>query len=161
MLRRCYDEERHKTHPTYIDCTVCDEWHNYQNFAEWYEKNYYKVENETMEIDKDILIPGNKIYSPNNCLIVPHRINSLFLRAANDSNGCIAKNYNQYEARCWVETDNGRKLKYLGLFKTKENAIKAYIDFKTGYIKEIAEEYKNKIPQKLYEAMINHKLRVE
>ena len=45
---------------TYIGCTVCEEWHNYQNFAQWHEEHYYEVPNEIMCLDKDILIKGNK-----------------------------------------------------------------------------------------------------
>ena len=64
MLGRCYNKKYQEKKPTYIGCTVCEEWHNFQNFAKWYEENYYEVNNEEMALDKDILIKGNKIYSP-------------------------------------------------------------------------------------------------
>ena len=47
MLRRCYDEKLHERQPTYIGCKVCEEWHNFQNFAKWYDENYYEIEEET------------------------------------------------------------------------------------------------------------------
>lgn len=46
MLKRCYDKKIHIKQPTYANCTVCAEWHNFQNFALWYEENYYQIENE-------------------------------------------------------------------------------------------------------------------
>lgn len=74
MLYRCYmdDEERGPGSWTYQGCSVCNEWLNYQNFASWYKK--YKKPG--FHIDKDILIPGNKIYSPEFCEFVPSEINT-------------------------------------------------------------------------------------
>ena len=56
MLERCYDPYELNNRPTYIDCYVCDEWLCFQNFAEWFYKNYYEIEGEKMRLDKDILI---------------------------------------------------------------------------------------------------------
>lgn len=80
MLRRCYDPYYLNKEPTYIDCYVCEEWHNFQNFSEWFYKHYYEIPNERIELDKDILFKGNKIYSPETCILVPQRINTLFIK---------------------------------------------------------------------------------
>ena len=74
MIKRCYSEKRQKRQPTYIGCTVCDEWHNYQVFADWYYKNLPEGI-ERYEVDKDIINPGNKTYSPEMCTIVSAREN--------------------------------------------------------------------------------------
>ena len=73
MLRRCYDEKQLNRNTSYKGCTVCEEWHNFQNFAKWYEENYYKIDGETMALDKDILSKDNKIYSPETCIFVPKK----------------------------------------------------------------------------------------
>lgn len=78
MLRRCYSEKYRDKKPSYVGCTVCEEWHNFQNFAKWYEENYYEFEDEIMQLDKDILVKGNRVYSPKTCLILPNSINSIF-----------------------------------------------------------------------------------
>ena len=44
MLRRCYDTKHLIKEPTYINCEVCEEWHNFQVFSEWYEENYYEIQ---------------------------------------------------------------------------------------------------------------------
>lgn len=72
MLKRCYCEESLKVRPTYRGCTVCAEWHNFQNFAEWYESNHV----DGRHMDKDIKIDGNKIYSPSTCLFVTQKENN-------------------------------------------------------------------------------------
>jgi len=80
MIHRCYNKDKKERYKPYEGCSVCDEWHNFQTFAKWYDENYYKVDKERMELDKDILIKGNKVYSPKTCIIVPQYINSLFTK---------------------------------------------------------------------------------
>lgn len=63
MLYRCYSEKYQNLYPSYIGCTVCEEWHCFQNFAEWYESNRPNS-SQDFHLDKDSLIAGNKIYSP-------------------------------------------------------------------------------------------------
>ncbi|CAM0054440.1 HNH endonuclease [Vibrio phage F89 g1] len=74
MIKRCYSEKRQKRQPTYIGCTVCKEWHNYQNFADWYYDNL-PDDDLRYEVDKDIKRQGNKIYSPEFCIIVSAKEN--------------------------------------------------------------------------------------
>ncbi|AUR88987.1 hypothetical protein NVP1231O_35 [Vibrio phage 1.231.O._10N.261.49.F8] len=74
MISRCYSKSTQDRHPTYIGCTVCDEWHNYQVFAEWYT-NHLPTGIGKFEVDKDIINPGNKIYSPEMCTIASAREN--------------------------------------------------------------------------------------
>lgn len=94
MLERCYSEKLHKKHPTYIGCTVCDEWLNFQNFAEWFDENYI----EGLSLDKDIKINGNKKYSPYTCLFVSREDNSIKANAKTKKmtspNGEIISIYN-------------------------------------------------------------------
>ena len=149
MLRRCYSEKLQIKQPAYIGCTVCDEWLNYQNFADWYDKNYYDIGDGRMHLDKDILVTGNRVYSPDTCIFVPQRINMLFMHPSNKSdlpNG-ITKGVHGY--RTLYNT------KLLGVYPTLDEALKYYTIEKRLHIKEIAEEYKDKIPSKLYQALIN------
>jgi hypothetical protein len=69
MLTRCYDDKYQSKNPTYKGCSVCPEWHNFQNFAEWYERERPDDGNE-YHLDKDKLVHGNKIYGPDFCSIL-------------------------------------------------------------------------------------------
>lgn len=69
MLHRCYMMSIN--HPSYWDCSVCDEWHNFQIFAEWFEANYH----DGLELDKDTLVDGNKVYSPSTCVFISKKDN--------------------------------------------------------------------------------------
>jgi hypothetical protein len=66
MIKRCYSSVFHKSSPTYIGCTVCDEWLLFSNFKLWMKKQDW----ENKHLDKDIIKPYNKIYSPNTCAFV-------------------------------------------------------------------------------------------
>lgn len=72
MLRRCYSKEFHITNPTYKGCSVTTEWHNFQSFALWCDSAYI----QGYQLDKDIKIEGNKVYSPKTCSFVTAQVNS-------------------------------------------------------------------------------------
>lgn len=158
MMQRCYSQKYKEKYPVYKDVTCCEEWKYYKNFKEWYDNNYYEIEGQRMALDKDILHKGNKIYSPDNCIFVPQRINSLFVRCdKRRGNLPVGVNYlkreGKYRAQCSYE-DKGNIT--LGLFDTPEDAFYlGYKPFKEKYIKEVAEDYKDRIPENLYNAMYN------
>lgn len=153
MFRRCYSKKQQDRQPTYVNCEVCEEWHNFQNFAKWYEENYYEIEGESLHLDKDWLYKNNRIYSPNTCVLVPHRINELIIKRQNHRGvlpiGVIQKPNGLFHAQC----NTMNKKEHLGNYNSPLQAFKAYKEFKEQYIKEVAEEYRDKIPKKLYEAM--------
>lgn len=66
MLKRCYDPKVQAKHPTYIGCSVCDEWLCYSNFFQWMSSR----DHLGMELDKDKKIKGNKVYSPDTCELI-------------------------------------------------------------------------------------------
>lgn len=165
MLQRCYSKKYQEKEPTYIGCKVCEEWHNLQNFRSWFEENYYEVEGEKMCLDKDILIKHNKIYSPDTCVFVPQTINLLFTKR-NNSRGSSVIGTNQkngkYIARCSIfnpETGKSER-KHLGIYATQEKAFEVYKQFKEKNIKEVADYYKNRIPERLYNALYNYEVEI-
>ena len=165
MLRRCYNNnqrDRNKR-PKYDGCTVCEEWHNFQNFAKWYEENYYEIKGQRMELDKDILYKGNKIYSSSNCIFVPQRINSLLINCKSTRGDLpigVTYHNNKFYVRCSILDGNKRKRVSLGYYNTIEEAFQTYKNFKEKYIKEVAEEYKDLIPNRLYRALYEYKIEI-
>ena len=153
MLRRCYDPNFTDIQPSYNGkCEVCEEWYNFQTFAEWFYDNFYQVGTERMHVDKDILYKGNKIYCPEKCIIVPQRINMLFMHKPNKyglPNGVKPSCNGKYEV-----SYNG---KHIGTFSTIEEAAIIHDKAKKVAITEIANKYKNDIPTQLYDALINWK----
>ena len=162
MMKRCYSTKEQSLHPTYMGCTVCKEWHNFQNYAKWYEENIWECD-EKLEVDKDILIKGNKIYSPETCVFTTKYINTLFTKSNNMRGdtpiGVIKSSNTTYMARL-SKKNNGVSL---GSYKDVNEAFNAYKLAKEQYIKQIADNYKSKypsFPQKLYDALYNYEVEI-
>lgn len=166
MLKRAYNENFINLHPTYKNCSVCEEWLNFQNFYKWFNENYYNVDDNTMCLDKDIIKKGNKIYSPDNCVFVPQFINCIFTKRDNGRGKYpigVYKKDDKLAASCSMIDFKTKEVKRyeIGIFDNKYEAFYAYKEVKEKYIKLVAEIYKNKIPKILYEAMYNYKVEID
>lgn len=139
--------------PSYKDCTVCEEWHLLSNFKKWFDENYI----EGYVLDKDILVHGNKTYSPETCCFVPHEINEkikpTWRKNSKFPNGIYQKN-TSFIARF---RDNPR---HLGVYPSIEEAFNAYKTAKEQYVKELAEEYfkEGKISNEVYNALLKYEV---
>lgn len=151
MLRRCYHEGFSGKHKTYDGCSVASEWHNFQVFSDWF---YSQRMEEGWEVDKDILIKGNKIYSPANCRMVPLEINTL-MRPVKEKNGMpvgVRRSGSKYKAYI----SDGGKNKYIGTFPCKESASRAYKEEKVRIVRCTAERYKGRVCDDIYYTLINY-----
>ena len=162
MMQRCYCKSINKHTSAYNNVSVCKEWHNFQNFAKWFDKNFYSVSGEKMSLDKDILKKGNTIYSPETCIFAPMKINQLFIKnkTVRNSNLCIGvrynKNKNKYQAQCG--TSDEKRVKTICCVDTLEEAFNKYKEYKENLIKSFALQHKDKIPNKLYKAMMSYEV---
>ncbi len=168
MFNRCYDKREQVKFPSYVGCSVCEEWHNFQNFARWYEENVWN-EDDVICLDKDILIKGNKIYSPETCVLVTYKINSMFTkrekcRGSYPIGVSYHKANDKYIASCNDGHGNNKSCNnYIGSYNTPIEAFNAYKIFKESYIRQVADEYKSKypnFPKRLYNAMYNYKVEI-
>lgn len=157
LIKRCYLNSFHEKHPSYKNIIVCDEWHNFQNFAKWYEDNFPKhIKDIKFELDKDLLQEGveNKIYSPDTAIFLPKKVN-LFLLKDRYYNFKVKGISFDSSRRLWT---GGTKDFYTGKniakrFKSKEEAINFYHENKKEQI-EIVKKYLrelNYLPEKIIE----------
>ncbi len=161
ILRRCYSERIKKLRNSYSDCLVDEYWHNLQNFGEWFEKNYNPKYMKSWCLDKDILVKGNRIYSPETCCFVPNEINVIFtngyIRRGEYPKGVSYKpKINKYIAQ--YQKDG--VVTHIGTFKTVDEAFQAYKEVKEKYIKEKADKWKDQIDPRVYEAMYNYQVEI-
>lgn len=159
MMSRCYNEKFHKRQPQYKDCTVSLELHNFSNFKVWYDSRKYG--NEPLDIDKDILFKGNTEYGQDTCCFVPHMINALFVNSKANRGDCpIGVHWDNDKGKYRASMAfMGESIK-LGTFRTQEEAFERYKEYKEDFIKDIAEQYRGKIPDKVYQAMLNWEIEI-
>lgn len=149
MIRRCYHEKTIKKRPNYRDVTVSIDWHNFQNFAEWYTNQHEY--GQGYHLDKDILNPNSKIYSPENCRLVPPHINALLMDSKSGVGVKFHKRDKVFEVFTTVEGNRG----YLGRFSDKDEAHKTYKVAKESEVKRVAATYKDKVCDEIFMALMN------
>ena len=131
MLRRCYDPKFKSANPTYLDCTVCSDWLTFSVFREWMAGQDF----EGKQLDKDLHIPGNKVYSARACQFVSNQVNTLLcdsaaIRGDYPQGVSWYKQKNKFRAGIKI---NGRR-KHLGYFSTPESAERCYLTAKRAEI---------------------------
>ena len=162
MIQRTKDLKFKEKNKAYKDADCCDEWQYYSNFKKWYDESWYDVNTgDRMCLDKDILTKGNKLYSPETCIIVPEPINILFTYKRGLDNGLpCGIYYDKSRDKYVAQIQSNNKNMNLGRFNTPEEAFYTYKEAKEKEIKRVADLYKDKIPQKLYNAMYNYEIEI-
>ena len=159
MLRRCYSDSFKKGCPTYEGCEVSENFEYYEYFYEWCHKQigFY---NEGWQLDKDLLVKGNKVYSENTCVLLPSDINALLVKSDKTRGKFLIgvtfhKKLNKFSAQC-----NTHLAKHIGYFDTEVEAFEAYKQAKENHLKEVAEKWKDRIDIKAYNALMNYQVEI-
>lgn len=145
MIKRCYRKYRLTKFPTYIGCSVCEEWRSFSTFKKWFDENYI----EGNMLDKDLLSGATKIYSPQTCCFLPPRIN-IFL--SKDSTYVFCRSNGFYANTC-----QDKVFISFGPYETAEEAVVAVYNSKIAHIQELAKEYLQKggITDRIYDALMS------
>ena len=143
MMQRCHDKEVHKKYkPEYADKCVCEEWQNYANFKLWYDEHH--VFGNRIDLDKDILKPGNKEYSPETCVLIEHYINTIFERHVSDNI------YENEDGKYFVGSNRKK------VYETYDQVFEFACNKKKERIEKVAEKNLGRIPKCAYDAMLRY-----
>jgi hypothetical protein len=138
VLKRCYDEAYIRKNPTYAGCTIYEDWVYFSNFKSWMEKQ----DHEGKQLDKDILVEGNKLYSPETCRFVDAKVNS-FLTDSGAKRGCwpLGVSWNKWNRKFQAKCNNpfNGSQGYLGYFACPKEAHKAWQAKKHEYACQLAD----------------------
>lgn len=151
MLQRCYSPLYRKKWPTYTGCAVHEDWHDLQNFSEWFNENY----RDGYQLDKDLLFSGNKVYSKDTCVFVPSNFNN-FIISSNSSRGMypVGVCYNKLSRKFSSGCNNGSSKIHLGFFSNPNDAHKAWMDFKLRKAMDMKLEM-DEIDERIYPNVVN------
>ena len=150
MVERCYSKKYLDKKPSYNGCSICEEWKYFSNFKAWMETQDW----EGNRLDKDLLIRGNRVYSPDTCIFVSQQVNS-FITESQAARGdypigvSLRKSSGKFYASC---RDGTGKLKSLGYYETPEEAHQAWLAYKLEIAKELAAKQKD---ERVSKALLN------
>lgn len=156
MLHRCIVGGKiQKIKPAYIGCEVHPDFIKYQDFAEWCQ-NQIGFGVPGFQLDKDLLVDGNKVYGPDTCVFIPGELNSLIIRNERirgtlPTGVSYEVTRNRYKSALSIA---GKNL-HIGWFKDAESAGLAYVARKTIEVLKLADTWKDSIDPRAHSALIN------
>ena len=154
MLDRCYSTANN-TRKTYEGCEVTSSFRYFPFFKDWCH-NQVGFGEKGFALDKDILVKGNKVYSPETCCFVPQEINNLLTNKKMGSKSIRSGvSFNKERGKYIVRFSKGSKTKNIGYFVTELEAFLAYKEAKEQQIKVVANRWKDQIDPRVYDALMN------
>lgn len=158
MLERVYSEKYQDRRPAYKGCSIVEEWLDYQVFAEWFYAQHQYLPD--LQLDKDILKEGNKVYGPDTCCLVPQKINQLTSRNGRSAGGKfpvgVSIRLGKYRAQ--IKYDGVHYA--LGTYKTPMEAFLRYKEAKELRIAEVVREYEKVLPKEVTLALLRYEVKI-
>lgn len=128
----------------YEDITIHEDWYYRSKFENWYnEQKELQPMIDTLEIEKDILVPNNRMYSPDTCIFVPDWFNLQFLERGKSRGSCplgVCPYHKGFISN--IGDGSGKTKKYLGYFPTEELAHIAWQQAKVIKLSEALDRLK-------------------
>lgn len=171
MKQRCTNEKYKEKYPTYIGVSASAEFKNFTLFHQWwYSQLGHDLPN--VELDKDLLNKGNKVYSPETCLLIPKFVNMFLVKrdAARgdcmigvDKKGVYKNGDTRYRTGVSeYDPDTGKTVKkHLGCFRNELDAFHAYKIAKEAIAKQYAEYLLGKVDSRVIDALLNFEVHIE
>lgn len=130
VVSRCFNSNLHSKYPTYRGCSISEDWKYLSNFIKWVDSQPNK-DWQNCELDKDLLVEGNKYYSPQTTVFIPTALN-LFLPYSPKSRGNLmlgvflkkGKKLRPYCAQCSNPFKAGER--FVGYYDTELEAHLAW-----------------------------------
>jgi len=161
MLSRAYNKKYSERHPTYADVTVDSRFHDFQEFCLWGEKQV-GFSKDKFELDKDILVKGNKVYSPEVCVFVPQEVNKLFTkRDAKRGEYPIGVYFDAQAGKFKAQIQIDSVVTTLGRYDEFYDAFLAYKSAKEANIRRLGLKWKDDIDARVFAAMQTYEVDID
>ena len=160
MIRRCYSDVALKHRPTYKGCKVSEEWLTFSNFRSWMSQQDW----EGKQLDKDVLILGNKLYSSDTCVFVTMQVNVFLTDRRNDRGSFligVCKEVNDKKFRVFCNNPFTGKQEHIGYFSSEIEGHEAWLSKKLEHAYALAAiQTDPRVAKALIERYTNYKLQV-
>ena len=166
MLHRCSNKHR-ATNKAYADVSCSENFKSYTFFYEWCNKqtgfNNKDENSRSWQLDKDLLVKGNKVYSEDTCVFVPPSINCLLnMQHSKRGEHPVGVYWNKTQKKFIAQLSRSVKHReMLGSYETAEEAFIVYKEAKEQHIKHVAEKYKDGLDKRIYDALIAYTIDYE
>lgn len=139
--------------PKYVGCT--NDFTDFQEFVEW-SKAQVGYAQKGWHLDKDIIIKGNKSYSPTTCCFVPRELNLFFISRTYwgkelPTGVCFHPASGKYAPG----VNKGGVRHHIGVFDTPWEAHIAYKNAKKCYARELAKKWRGFVADEVISALEN------
>lgn len=158
LLKRCYTPKGQKKQPTYVGCSVSENFKNYSYFRDWCQTQI-GFGQQDFQLDKDLIFKGNKVYSEETCLFLPRDLNNLFTSRKN-CRGALPIGVYAQKGRFKVRCCSNLSERYLGYFNTPEEAFATYKQAKEAFIRLQAEKWRAFIDPRAFKALMNYEVSI-
>lgn len=153
-LERSYSSRYHKFgSSSYEDCSVDPFWHNFNNYDMWH-KEQPKFESR-YHLDKDLLIPKNKVYSQETCCLIPEEINLALSSGKRRTNNLKVGVGKSRSGKFIARINVNNKPKTLGNFESENEAYEVYKAHKEAHIKTLAKKWERELPSQVFDKLSN------
>lgn len=138
----------------YQDCYISDNFLNYSYFYNW-ATNRKDFQNITWQLDKDLLVKGNKEYGETTCLFLPPELN-LLLTTRKAKRGDLPIGVCATRGKFQASLKKQGINTFLGYYNDPIEAFYVYKAAKETHIKHMAELYKDKLSDEAYLALLSY-----
>lgn len=160
MLTRCYSEKWKEKYPSYLPVSCCSDWHDFQGFAEWCGKQ--PIQHPGWHLDKDLLLRGNKQYSPSVCVFLPQEVNKFVQKDKFNTKRDLPTGvfespdpkYKYYSQGSFGHIHKG----FIGYYSTVEDAFNAYKKLKEMQAKYLASKYRDILDHRVIDALFRYEV---
>ena len=158
LLNRCYNPKVQQEKPSYVGCSVSKNFKNYHYFYEWCQ-NQMGFGQEGFQLDKDLILKGNKTYSEDTCLFLPRTLNALLISRKADR-GNFPIGVSAVKGKFIASCSKGKASRRIALFDTPEEAFHAYKQVKEAFVKSQAEKWKALIDPRAFAALMAYEVEI-
>ena len=159
IIERCRaDGKTQKTYASYVGVTLSEDFDTFEKWLEWAKQQigFGNTSNngKVWPLDKDILLKGNKLYSPDYCVFIPNEINNFVTnRKADRGEYPIGVHYSTKEKKYIASCSMNSKKYYIGGYHSIEESFMAYKQFKEQAAKQLATQYNNLVDIRVINAL--------
>ena len=159
FLSRSCSENTKNNQPSYKPRSVSENFKSYSYFYEWCQDQIgFDL---GFDLDKDLIVKGNKIYSEEFCVFLPSEINRALCKNDKGRGGLpIGVFYNKKSKKFESRVRRNSNPVYIGSFDSEIDAFNSYKSEKESYLKHLANKYKGLIDERACKALIDYSVSI-